>query len=44
VYLPRQLPAAARPGSLNLILLCVSCLAYLLLAIAYLLTVTGIIQ
>ena len=44
VYLPRYLPAAARPGRLNLIFLCVSCLAYLLLAIAYLLTVTGIVQ
>jgi hypothetical protein len=43
VYLPRHLPAAARPGKTNLIFLCVSCVAYLLLAIAYLITVTGII-
>jgi hypothetical protein len=27
VYLPRYLPAAARPGRLNLIFFCVSCLA-----------------
>jgi hypothetical protein len=44
VYLPRHLPELARPGRLNLVLLCVSCLAYLVLAIAYLLTVTGIIH
>ncbi|HEX5605720.1 MAG TPA: Nramp family divalent metal transporter [Candidatus Binatia bacterium] len=44
VYLPRHLPRLARPGRLNLIFLCVSCLAYFLLAVAYLLTVTGIIQ
>jgi hypothetical protein len=44
VYLPRHLPAIARPGRLNLILLCVSCLAYLILAIAYLLTVTNVIR
>jgi hypothetical protein len=43
IYLPRHLPALARPGQLNLVLLCVSCLAYLLLAIAYLLTVTKVI-
>jgi hypothetical protein len=42
-YLPRHLPAAARPGKLNLAFLCVSSAAYLLLAIAYLLTVAGII-
>jgi hypothetical protein len=40
IYLPRHLPALARPRQLNLVLLCVSCLAYLLLAIAYLLLVT----
>jgi hypothetical protein len=40
IYLPRHLPVLARPGQLNLVLLCVSCLAYLLLAIAYLLIVT----
>lgn len=44
VYLPAHLPAPARPGRLNLLLLCVSCLAYLVLAIAYLLTVAGIIH
>lgn len=44
VYLPRHLPKLARPGRLNLIFLCVSCLAYSLLAVAYLLTVTGIGQ
>jgi hypothetical protein len=44
VYLPRHLPVPARPGRLNLVLLCVSCLAYLVLATAYVLTVTGIIQ
>ena len=44
VYLPQHLPSAARPGRVNLIFLCVSCLAYLLLAIAYILTVTGVIQ
>ena len=43
VYLPRHLPAAARPGRVNLVFLCISCAAYALLAIAYLLTVTGII-
>ena len=43
VYLPRHLPELARPGRLNLIFLCVSCLAYFLLAIAYLLTVAGIV-
>ena len=44
VYLPRYLPGAARPGRLNLIFLCVSCVAYFLLAVGYLLTVTGIVQ
>jgi hypothetical protein len=43
VYLPRHLPGAARPGKLNLIFLCISCVAYALLAVAYLLTVTGLI-
>jgi hypothetical protein len=42
VYLPRHLPAIAQPGRLNLVLLCVSCLAYLVLAIAYLLTITNV--
>ena len=44
VYLPRHLPRLARPGRLNLIFLCVSCLAYFVLALAYLVTVTGIVQ
>jgi hypothetical protein len=44
VFLPRHLPLVARPGRINLILLCVSCLAYLLLAATYLLTITGMIQ
>lgn len=43
VYLPRRLPAAARPGRINLVFLCIACAAYALLAIAYLLTVTRII-
>ncbi len=43
VYLPRHLPQLARPGRVNLIFLCVSCLAYFVLALAYLLTVTGIV-
>jgi hypothetical protein len=43
VYLPRHLPAAARPGRVNLVCLCISCAAYALLAVAYILTATGII-
>jgi hypothetical protein len=43
VYLPRQLPAAARPGRVNLIFLCIACVAYSLLAVAYLLTIAKII-
>jgi hypothetical protein len=43
VYLPRHLPGTARPGKLNLIFLCISSLGYALLAVAYLLTVTGLI-
>src|SRR5207244_12268384 len=43
VYLPRHLPLAARPGNFNLICLVVSCVAYALLAIAYLLTITGVV-
>ena len=43
VYLPRQLPAIARPGRVNLIFLCIACAAYSLLAIAYLLTIAKII-
>ena len=44
VYLPRHLPQPARPGRLNLIFLCISCVAYFLLAVGYLLTVTEIVQ
>jgi Mn2+/Fe2+ NRAMP family transporter len=44
VYLPRHLPAPARPGRLNLLLLCISCTAYFLLALAYLAAVAGIVQ
>jgi hypothetical protein len=43
VLLPRQLPAIARPGRMSLALLMVSCAAYFLLAILYLLTMLGII-
>jgi hypothetical protein len=44
VYLPRHLPAMARPGRLSLALLSISCTAYLLLALAYLLIVGKIVQ
>ena len=44
VYLPRHLLQPARPGRLNLIFLCISCVAYFLLAVGYLLTVTEIVQ
>jgi len=43
VYLPRHLPVAAQLGKFNLICLVVSCVAYALLAIAYLLTITGVV-
>jgi hypothetical protein len=43
VYLPRHLPAGARPGKLNLGFLIVSCVAYGALAVAYLLAVTNMI-
>jgi hypothetical protein len=43
VYLPRYLPAPARPGRVNLVFLCVACAAYALLAIAYLLTISNFI-
>ena len=43
VYLPPHLPALARPGRLNLIFLGISCVAYFMLAVAYLLTVAKII-
>jgi hypothetical protein len=38
VYLPRHLPSAAKPGRLSLFLIVVSCLAYLILATLYGLT------
>ncbi|HEY2988301.1 MAG TPA: Nramp family divalent metal transporter [Candidatus Binatia bacterium] len=41
VYLPRHLPAAARPGKINLGFLAVSCCAYAALAVAYLLAQLG---
>lgn len=43
VYLPRHLPAVARPGRLSLILLLVSCVAYFALAAMYVLTILRII-
>jgi hypothetical protein len=43
VFLPRQLPAMARPGRLNLVFLIVSCVAYLILAALYLLSIVRVI-
>jgi hypothetical protein len=43
VYLPRHLPAVARPGRLSLILLLVSCVAYFALAAMYVLTILRVI-
>ena len=43
VYLPRHLPALARPGRLNLFFLCLSCLAYAILAAVYFLMIAKII-
>jgi len=43
IYSPRQLPGVARPGRVNLIFLCIACAAYSVLAVAYLLTIAGII-
>jgi len=43
VYLPRHLPPAARPGRLNLYFLVLSCLAYGILAVGYLLAITGVL-
>ncbi|MGH7772007.1 MAG: Nramp family divalent metal transporter [Candidatus Binatia bacterium] len=43
VYLPRHLPLRARPGRLNLFFLSLSCLAYAILAVAYILTMAKII-
>src|SRR5215470_9303035 len=42
VYLPRHLPTAAHPGRVNLFFLCLACVAYGLLAVSYLLTVSGV--
>jgi hypothetical protein len=43
VWLPRYLPAGARPGRLSLIFLTIAVIAYGLLAIAYVATIGGII-
>jgi len=43
VYLPRHLPASARPGRVNLFFLCVSCAVYAVLAAVYFLTIAKII-
>lgn len=43
VYLPRHLPASARPGQVNLFFLCVSCLSYTILAAVYFLTIAKIL-
>jgi hypothetical protein len=40
-YLPHHLPALARPGRTSLVCLIISCVAYFVLAILYLLTVLG---
>jgi hypothetical protein len=39
VYLPRHLPLAVRPGRLSLGFALLSCLAYLILAIMYVLAI-----
>ena len=43
VYLPRHLPSAAKPGKLNFFFMLISCTAYFVLAMLYLLTVLKII-
>jgi len=43
LYLPRHLPRAARPGKLNLFFLCLSCVAYAILAGVYLLSIARVI-
>jgi hypothetical protein len=43
VYLARYLPARARPKRGSLLLLCFSCVAYALLAVAYLLVRAGVL-
>jgi hypothetical protein len=42
-YLPHWLPEVARPGKTSLVLLLISCAAYLVLALLYILTVAGVI-
>ena len=42
IYLPRYLPASARPNKISLFFMIVSCAAYFLLALAYVLTVAGV--
>ena len=42
VYLPRHLPSAAKPGSLSLFLIVVSCVAYFILATLYVLALLQI--
>jgi hypothetical protein len=43
VYLPPLLPVLARPGKTSLVFLIISCAAYLLLAMLYLLALMGVI-
>jgi hypothetical protein len=43
VYLPPLLPAPARPGKTSLVFLIISCAAYFLLAILYLLALMRVI-
>jgi hypothetical protein len=43
VYLPRHLPSAAKPGKLNFCFMLISCAAYFVLAILYVLTVLKVI-
>jgi len=43
VYLPRRLPAVARPGRVSLVLLMIACIAYFALATMYVLTILRVI-
>jgi len=43
VYLPRHLPALAQPGRLSLVCILISCAAYFVLAMLYVLTVLKVI-
>ena len=43
VYLPRLLPGAVRPGRTSLTFLLISCAAYLVLALLYLLALAGVL-